>query len=400
MQEVLRFFLGCGYPNRLLTCRTCDACRPPARLLKPMVKRQALILVTAFTAVSVVAGGAFGDPGIDAKRAQADQVLAQINKLDGSLERARTAYEASTQKLHTIDHNLAINKVGLHAARANLKASQAALMQRLRLIYVSRDDQSTLGVMLGAKSISDLVTRIEAVQSVSSQDLAVMNQVVKFKRQVTQHQRALVRAHRRQTALVAQRVAAKNRISSELGHQQRLLSSIKGQIAQMIAADRARALASAAAARAQYAQAQQAAALQTQDTAVGAVASTPDGTVAPPSQYGGVVGIAMHYLGVPYVWGGSSPSGFDCSGFVMYVYSQVGVSLPHYTGAQWNVGVPVSRGDLQPGDLVFFDGLGHVGIYIGGNEFIHAPHTGTVVQVSSLSGWYASTYDGARRILG
>jgi cell wall-associated NlpC family hydrolase len=168
----------------------------------------------------------------------------------------------------------------------------------------------------------------------------------------------------------------------------------------MIAADRARALASAAAAKAEYQQAQQAAALQTQDTTVGATASTPDGTVAPPSQYGGVVGIAMRYLGVPYVWGGASPSGFDCSGFVMYVYAQVGVSLPHYTGAQWNVGVPVARGDLQPGDLVFFDGLGHVGIYIGGNQFIHAPHTGTVVQISSMTGWYASTYVGARRILG
>jgi cell wall-associated NlpC family hydrolase len=365
-----------------------------------MVKRQALIVVTALTAVSVVAGGAFGDPGVDAKRAQAQQVLAQINKLDASLERARTAYEASTQQLHTIDHNLAINKIGLHAARTNLKASQAALMQRLRLIYVSRDDQSTLGVMLGAKSISDLVTRIEAVQSVSSQDLAVMNQVVKFKRQVTQHQHALVRARHQQAALVARRAAAKSSIASQLGRQQRLLSSIKGQISQMIAADRARALASAAAAKAEYQQAQQAAALQTQDTTVGATASTPDGTVAPPSQYGGVVGIAMRYLGVPYVWGGASPSGFDCSGFVMYVYAQMGVSLPHYTGAQWNVGVPVARGDLQPGDLVFFDGLGHVGIYIGGNEFIHAPHTGTVVQVASLSGWYASTYVGARRILG
>jgi cell wall-associated NlpC family hydrolase len=370
------------------------------RLLKPMVTRQALIVVTALLAVSVLAGGALGDPRIDAKRAQAEQVLGQINKLDASLERARSAYEASTQKLQTINHSLAINTVGLHAARANLEASQAALMQRLRLIYISRDDQSTLGVMLGAKSITDLVTRIEAVQSVSSQDLAVMNQVVKFKHAVTRHQRALVHAHSQQTALVAQRAAAKTRIASELGRQQHLLSSIKGQISQLIAADRARALASAAAARAQYQQAQQAAALQTQDTTVGATASTPDGTVAPPSQYGGVVGIAMHYLGVPYVWGGSSPSGFDCSGFVMYVYSQMGVSLPHYTGAQWNVGVPVSRGDLQPGDLVFFDGLGHVGIYIGGNEFIHAPHTGTVVQVSSLSGWYSSTYDGARRILG
>jgi cell wall-associated NlpC family hydrolase len=367
---------------------------------KPMLKRHGLILVTVLAAAAVAAGVASGDPGVDAKRAQARQVLAQIDQLDASLERARTAYEASTEKLHTIDHNLAINKVGLHAARANLKTSQSALMQRLRLIYVSRDDQSTLGVMLGAKSITDLVTRIEAVQSVSSQDLAVMNQVVKFKREVTRHQRALVRAHRQQAALVAQRAAAKNRIGSELGRQQRLLSSIKGQIAHMIAVDRARALASAAAARAQYDQAQQAAALQTQQAVVGATASTPDGTVAPPSQYGGVVGIAMRYLGVPYVWGGSSPSGFDCSGFVMYVYGQMGVSLPHYTGAQWNVGVPVSRGDLQPGDLVFFDGLGHVGIYIGGGQFIHAPHTGTVVQISSMSGWYSATYVGARRILG
>jgi cell wall-associated NlpC family hydrolase len=109
----------------------------------------------------------------------------------------------------------------------------------------------------------------------------------------------------------------------------------------------------------------------------------------------------MRYLGVPYVWGGSSPSGFDCSGFTMYVYAQVGVSLPHYTGAQWNVGVPVSYSDLQPGDLVFFNGLGHEGLYIGGGQFIHAPHTGDVVKVSSLSeSWYASTYVGARRITG
>jgi cell wall-associated NlpC family hydrolase len=79
----------------------------------------------------------------------------------------------------------------------------------------------------------------------------------------------------------------------------------------------------------------------------------------------------------------------------------MGVSLPHYTGAQWNMGVPVSSSDLQPGDLVFFDGLNHVGIYIGGGQFIHAPHTGDVVKISSLSeSWYASTYVGARRITG
>ena len=120
---------------------------------------------------------------------------------------------------------------------------------------------------------------------------------------------------------------------------------------------------------------------------------------APPSRYGGVVGVAMQYLGVPYVWGGASPSGFDCSGFIMYVYAQMGVSLPHHAASQYSAGSPVSRDALEPGDLVFFNGLGHVGIYIGGGQFIHAPHTGDVVKISSLSdSWYASTWVGARRL--
>ena len=121
--------------------------------------------------------------------------------------------------------------------------------------------------------------------------------------------------------------------------------------------------------------------------------------IAPPARYGGVVGIAMRYLGVPYRWGGASPStGFDCSGFTMYVFAQIGVSLPHYTGSQYQMGSPVSRDQLQAGDLVFFNGLGHMGIYIGGGNFIHAPHTGDVVKISSMTGWYASTYVGARRL--
>ncbi|MDX6413691.1 MAG: peptidoglycan DL-endopeptidase CwlO [Gaiellaceae bacterium] len=109
---------------------------------------------------------------------------------------------------------------------------------------------------------------------------------------------------------------------------------------------------------------------------------------------------AKTFVGVPYVYGGSSPrTGFDCSGLVAYVYRHFGVSLPHYTVAQFGRGRGVGRWALHPGDLVFFNGLGHVGIYVGHGKFVHAPHTGTRVRVASLGeGWYRSTYDGARRI--
>jgi cell wall-associated NlpC family hydrolase len=113
------------------------------------------------------------------------------------------------------------------------------------------------------------------------------------------------------------------------------------------------------------------------------------------------VQFARRLLGVPYRWGGDSPSGgFDCSGFVRYVYAHFGLSLPHSSYADFDLGRRVSRGSLRPGDLVFFDGVGHVGMYVGGGRFIHAPHTGTSVQVTSLDEpWYRSSYDGARRLL-
>jgi cell wall-associated NlpC family hydrolase len=110
------------------------------------------------------------------------------------------------------------------------------------------------------------------------------------------------------------------------------------------------------------------------------------------------VAIAERHLGVPYRWGGADPSGFDCSGLVMYVYAQLGVHLPHFAAAQWSDGRHIREGHLRRGDLVFFDGLDHVGIYVGGGRFIHAPHTGDHVRISSLAGgWYAEHYDGATR---
>jgi cell wall-associated NlpC family hydrolase len=120
---------------------------------------------------------------------------------------------------------------------------------------------------------------------------------------------------------------------------------------------------------------------------------------------GHAVAIAAQYLGIPYRWGGASPSsGFDCSGLTMYVYAQLGIHLTHYTGAQIQEGTPVPTALLQPGDLVFFDpgafGVpGHEGLYVGDGFFIQAPHTGDVVKVSPLAA-YAQKYVGAVRPYG
>jgi cell wall-associated NlpC family hydrolase len=112
-----------------------------------------------------------------------------------------------------------------------------------------------------------------------------------------------------------------------------------------------------------------------------------------------VVDYAKRFRGVRYSYGGSSPgSGFDCSGFVRFVYGHFGVPLAHSSYAQFGLGRRVRRSSLRPGDLVFFDGLGHVGIYIGNGRFIHAPHTGTRVRIETLAGWYSSRFDGARRL--
>ncbi len=119
--------------------------------------------------------------------------------------------------------------------------------------------------------------------------------------------------------------------------------------------------------------------------------SSGGGSVPDPGGSGrsAVVAIAQRYLGVPYVYGGASPSGFDCSGLAMYCYAQIGIGLSHGATDQQRASTPVPLSALQPGDLVFFGGPSysyHVGIYVGGGSMINAPHTGAVVSYGSISG--------------
>jgi cell wall-associated NlpC family hydrolase len=375
-----------------------------------------LLLVIA---ILVAAVPAFADPIAD-KKAEAQQVLGEINQLDQSLGKAVEAYDAATVKLAQIRHQLSVNKFEMKVALRNRKTAEARLAARLKQIYITGSDDSTLEVLLGAKSLDDVINRLDTATRVSDQDAQVLKEVKQYRAEVANRGALLARAHRAQQQVVADRAAAKSRIESGLADRRRLLSSIHGEIVQLQKEEAARQAQLAAEARARLVQQQQEQQARLNQTIVGATAqapvtptpssnttgtdataaSPPVTTVAPPSRYGGVVGVAMAQLGKPYVWGTAGPSTFDCSGLVVYSFAQVGVSLPHSSYALWNVGVYVSKDQLEPGDLVFFDGLGHVGIYIGGGQFIHAPHTGDVVKISNLNdGWYAATYVGARRVL-
>jgi peptidoglycan DL-endopeptidase CwlO len=331
---------------------------------------------------------------IGAKRAQAQGVLAKLQQLDAAAQLANSRYEAANRGLQRVERQLQINHQALGVTRGNLTHSQHTLAKRLVAIYMTQDQQSSLAVILGARSLNDLISRIETANSMSKQDSALIQQVVSYKQQIV-HRRTLLRTERaRQHRLVAARAAERNQVEGRLASERHLYNSVRAQIAQMISAQQS---AQRAAARSARAAATQVAAPRP------SYGSGPVSSSVPGDRYAGVVGIAMQYLGVPYVYGGESPSGFDCSGLVAYVYAQVGVSLPHYTVAQYNYSnsVSVSRSQLEPGDLVFFYGLGHVGIYVGGGNFIHAPHTGSVVRIDSLNGaGYSSAYVGAKRILG
>lgn len=322
---------------------------------------------------------AFGAP-IDDKRAQAAAISAQIDELDVQLEIAAEQYNEAKSAYDALSAEVAASQAHQAELTAHQDVLQLNLATRASSMY-RQGPLAALEVLLGASSFEDFTTLWDILQDMSDNDAARVAELKQTRAdlEVVTQQLAAQQAEAKVQADTME--AQKNSIEAQLTERQGLLSGIEAEIAQIKreqeeAARRAAAAAAAAKRR-----------------------------TAPASDYGNptnaprsaVVGIAMSKLGSPYRWAASGPDAFDCSGFTMWCYRQVGVSLPHSSAAQISVGQRVSRANLMPGDLVFFgtSGIHHVGIYTGGGNFIHAPNTGDVVKISSLDA--RSDYVGACR---
>ena len=391
-------------------------------------------MVALLVLFALLGGSAHADRLAD-RQAEADRVQAQLRQMDADLSKAIEAYDRAQTRLDSTEAAIRDNAQQLDVTRRNLQVAQDELSKQLVADYRTGDPDA-IGVLLGAGSMSDMLARIDIVKRSSGRTARLVGKVLSLKKQFERRTATLAKQRKTREAALADRAARKATITNGIRARKDRLASVKRDIRQIIAAreaaERAAAAARAAAARA----AQQAAAADAtpaDDPGIGGSGAGDTGgggsddsgggggggggggsddsgggggggggsdtPIQPPPSSGGssVVGAALSQLGVPYKWAGASPGeGFDCSGLTMWAYAQVGVSLPHNASAQHGMGTPVDRANLQPGDLVFFNGDSHEGMYIGGGQFVHAPHTGDVVKISNLDGYPG--YNGAVRI--
>ena len=406
-------------------------------------------------AVLLVATVLVGDPfaaspkeRIKAKAAQAQKVLQQVNALDQQFGRTVEAWHGAQYELDKTRSQLVTDRANLRVAQQQQRIAVARVRARLIALYESDDDPTTISILLGSSTVSDMLGRLDAARAISASDHRLAVETTAARSRYAATERRTRATEQRRAVAVGQLDSQRRQIGTMLAQRRQLLSSIQSEVVKLRAQEarqqailaaqararlaqqeaqlRQQAAARAAAARAEATRAAAARAAQAKAaaSATPAAATTttapvttttaapttstpsppaqpsPPSTPAPANLGGGhptAATIAMKYLGIPYLWGGATPGGFDCSGLVMYVYAQLGVSLPHYAAAQYGLGTAVPRDQLQPGDLVFFDGLNHVGIYIGGGQMVHAPQTGDVVKIEAISDFGAG-YVGARRI--
>ncbi|MEA4894134.1 MAG: NlpC/P60 family protein [Oscillospiraceae bacterium] len=352
-------------------------------------------------------------------QAQANALSGQVASQTEKLDLLAQQLEVTNQELEVISEQIAIYTNTIAQMENELAADKVKEQElfekykvRLRAMEES-GNASYISILLGASDFQDLLSRIDSIKSIMEYDNDLINKVkdaqVKVQRakadmeaEMASQQEAFEDYKEKQADLEEQKQEAQAVLDSlkadsaeyqeQLAAVKAIQTSISGQISNMEDA---------------LAEQERIAAEQNASNQIssGSGGSAWYGDSAGSGSGQDIVSYAETFLGVPYVYGGTSPSGFDCSGLVYYCYKHFGYTVNRTAAGLAYSGTPVSSSSLQVGDIILFtstDGsyVGHTGIYIGGGQFIHAPHTGDVVKISNLSdSYYTNHYWGARRVI-
>jgi len=350
-------------------------------------------------------------------KAKIQQVQTQRNDLENKVEMMDNQIETIMSKINSNENDISKSqknikqaKINIAKAEVNIKEEQSLFDKRMRVMYMN-GPSSYIDIILESKGLDDFISRVENIKKIVTFDQNVINDLKTKKEAInlkkveldkentkllslrSDNKRILTTLTKQksdQTVLVSQLDAQEKKYAAQLATDLAIAEK-QAEIARQaaIAARQATAARKATAVRQAELASRQASASASQ------VSQEKIRNVAPsltPSRGGAtfssnaVLAYASNFLGIQYVWGGTSPSGFDCSGFTQYVFAHFGVNLPRVSEAQQNVGTLVSRDNLQPGDLVFFGTPAHhVGIYVGNGNMINAPHTGAVIRIQALN---------------
>jgi peptidoglycan DL-endopeptidase CwlO len=311
------------------------------------------LCVAASATLALPAGTAAADPSLSEARAKLKKLNSQVDQLDNKYNKARDEWQAARTKLAALNKSLARDRQTFEQMRVRVAQMAASA-------YKS-GEAGDIPNLVSAKDPTAVLDQISVFTQLSRNRSAEVTQFLNaaqlLQRQRAQAQQATGDLADKKHELDAQR----SKIKSAVAKQQALVNRLGGGSS--------------------------------------SISISIGGTYNGPASGNARVVLKWAYskLGTPYEYGGTGPR-YDCSGFTMGAWRQAGVSLPRVVPDQYNATRRVARSDLQPGDLVFFDNLGHEGIYVGNGKFIHSPHTGDVVKISSLSdSWYSANYVGAGR---